>query len=181
MLTQGLVFDGGDVPFSTTRVTTLAKALIATFRQLDATKNKTLYIHDAIVTQNQLIARSEALNDQQSFARENVDTKVVEKAAWTAYNDPTADPLSWIFSFINISLWSGEELCSFQKTDNKLLGIAELGGAALDKVIDAEISRAMTGFANAPAASDSGEDGKNAAEKAFEDGKRKLVGCARGS
>ena len=181
MLTKELVFDGGDVPFSTTRVATLAKAMIATLRQLGATENKTLYIHDAVVTQNQLIARSEMLNGQQSFARDSVDTKTVEKTAWAAYNDPTADPLSWILSFINISLWSGETLCSFQKTDNKLLGITELEGAGLDKVIDAEILRAMKVFANAPAASGSGEGSENAAEKAFEDGKRNLVGCARGS
>ncbi|KAK5135433.1 hypothetical protein LTR08_005221 [Meristemomyces frigidus] len=175
------VFDGGDVPFSTTRVTTLAKALIATLRQLDATENKTLYIHDAVVTQNQLIARSEMLNGHQSFVRDSVDTKALEREAWTAFNEPTSDPLSWIFSFINISLWSGEELCTFRKTDNKLLGIAELEGAGLDEVIDAEISHAMGVFANSQAAFGTYVDSEMAAERAFEDGKRKLVDCSRGN
>jgi len=148
---------------------------VATLEKSDDTKNRTLYIHDGIVTQNQLIARSETLANV-VFAREEVNTKALEKEAWTAFGDPTADPLSWIFAFINISLWSGEELCTFSKTDNELLGIPELHGLKLDKVMDTEISHAIKVFATSKTTS-SNEHDIDIAEKAFEDGKRKLIGC----
>ncbi|KAK4548567.1 hypothetical protein LTR36_009477 [Oleoguttula mirabilis] len=169
------VFDGGDIPFSTTRVTTLAQALVATLEKSDATKNRTLYIHDGIVTQNHLIARSEALGTA-AFSRDSVDTRALETVAWTAFGDPDADPLSWIFAFINISLWSGEELCTFRQTDNELLGITELQGAKLDNVVDAEISHAIKVFKSSQATAGN-DHNTNTAEKAFEDGKRKLIGC----
>lgn len=77
-LMTSAVFDGGDVPFSTTRVTTLATAVVATLQKSKSTKNRTLYIHDGIVSQNQLIARSEAYGNVE-FVREHVDTKALEK------------------------------------------------------------------------------------------------------
>lgn len=92
------------------------------------------------------------------------------------FGDPTADQLSSIFAFINISLWSSEELCVFRKTDNELLGIPELQGAELEKVMDAEISHAIKVF-NASGATSGSDHDVNIAEKAFVDGKRKLIGC----
>lgn len=177
-LTKEVVYDGGDVPFSTTRVSTLAKAVVATLQKPEETKNRTLYIHDAIITQNQLIARSQTLSGEIPFTRSEVSTKALEKEAWSMYGDPTADPLSWIFSFINISIWSGEELCVFRSTDNDLLGIQEFEGPELCEVLDEEISKAMRVFAGTNTSAASGTDyiDSKTADKAFEDGKRKLVG-----
>jgi len=166
------------VPFSTTRVSTLADAVVAILQKPETTKNRTLYVHDGIVTQNQLIARSKDLNGNLPFSNTDVDCDILEKEAWNAFNDPEADPLSWIFSFINMSIWCGEKLCVFHQTDNKLLGLPELNATELANAVDVEILSAMKVFANFNVISGGADcvDSKIAAEKAFEDGKAKLLG-----
>lgn len=170
------VFDGGDVPFSTTRVTTLSKAIVAMLKNFEVTANRKLYIHDAVITQNQLIACAERLSGNIAFSVVPVNCKDLEKQAWNTFNDPSANPLSWIFSFINISIWSGEALCVFQQTDNELLGITTLHVLELDKVLEHEIGVALRAFSTDGDVS-SALTCSALAEKAFEDGKRRLVGC----
>ena len=175
-----VVFDGGDVPFSVTRVLTVGKAVVSVLQQPEATANRTIYVHDAIITQNQLIAIEEDLSDGQAFQRNLVDTNLLEIQAWQEYNNPASEPSFWIFSFINISIWSKEELCAFRSTDNDLLGISDLHGTELEEALREEIVKAKRSMIIA-----NGLDGsyasscKAAGEKALEDGKRRLTGFKR--
>ncbi|TKA24405.1 hypothetical protein B0A50_06725 [Salinomyces thailandicus] len=204
------LYDGGNVPFSTTRVSTLVAALVATLRKPHATANRTLYIHDGIITQNQLLAQATALlptpttttttttgDHQQHFTRTLVDTRVLEAEAWEAFHAVQADPLTWIFPFINASLWSRDQLCVFRRTDNRLLGLPELEGVELAGVVEDEVRAALRVFGIcgnggngggvcAPLPSLAGEGGvpidgmpavdSRTADKAFEEGRAKLAG-----
>lgn len=49
------IFDDGERAFSVTTLGSVAKAVAAIFQNLDATKNRTVYIHDATITQNRLL------------------------------------------------------------------------------------------------------------------------------
>lgn len=167
-------FDGGDVLFSATRVSTLATALVNLLRQPEETKNRVLRIHDAITTQNQLLACAERLDSRLTFSKEAIDLQTIEAEAWAHYRNSNADPLLWVFSFINISIWSREELCAFHTNDNALLRVSELQGAELNAVLETEVAKAIAVFAN-PSSTDDLTDSKTA-DKAFEDGKSKLLG-----
>ncbi|KIW99483.1 uncharacterized protein Z518_11222 [Rhinocladiella mackenziei CBS 650.93] len=49
------IFDGGDRKFSTTTLAGVAKAVVGIFSHLEQTKNRFVFVHEAVVTQNQLI------------------------------------------------------------------------------------------------------------------------------
>ena len=161
--------------FSTTRVTTVGRAIVSTLKNFELTSNRTLQIHDGLVTQNQLIACVERLNGGITFSRVPLDCQNLEQQAWTMFKNPSAEPLSWIIPFINISIWSSEALCSFRHTDNQLLGIPVLRNPQLDEVLEHEIMVALKAFSThtdvgtAPTCD-------ALAEKAFEDDRRRLVG-----
>ncbi|KAH9828600.1 NAD(P)-binding protein [Teratosphaeria destructans] len=136
------VFDAGDVPFSATRTGTIGKAVAGALLHAEKTKNRALYIHDAIVTQNQLIERAERLTQQQ-FKKVPVDSQALETESWALVQDPSANPMTWIFNFIKIGIFAKEELCKWDKSDNELVGIQELKGAELEDVLDGILAKAI--------------------------------------
>jgi putative NADH-flavin reductase len=52
---KATLYDGGDRPFSATRLATIGKTLVAIVNKLDQTKDQDIYIHDLVLTQNHLI------------------------------------------------------------------------------------------------------------------------------
>ncbi|KAM0709593.1 hypothetical protein Q7P35_003633 [Cladosporium inversicolor] len=136
------VIDGGNVPFSTTRTPTVGNAVAAIFTRSHETKNRALFIHEGITTQNKLIAHAQTLlsltgdisKPARAFNVTNFNGAAAEQAAWKAFRRPATDPTEWALPFINLSLWSGRELCRFEHTDNELLGIRALRGAEFDAV-----------------------------------------------
>lgn len=160
---------------------TLSKAIVASLQHFETTANRTLYVHDAVITQNQLIDIEEKLSEGKSFHRNHVDTEALEAQAWQSFKDPASDPLTWIFPFINVSIWSKEQLCAFFRTDNELLDIPEPHGVEFQYVLAEEIFKAKQtlGTAVADAATSASSSTKEAAQKALEDGKRRLVGFRR--
>lgn len=93
------VYDDGIIPFSVTRTATVGRAVAATLQRANRTRNRVLFIHEAVVTQNELIA--EALiaaatstttpsphspnHATTSFTHQPVSTAALEHAAWAAY------------------------------------------------------------------------------------------------
>ena len=133
------LYDGGDVPFSTTRVTTVGKAVAACLRNFEATKNRVVRVHDAVVTQNQLVALAEK-EVASPFTITDNETKTMERKAWEMCKDSSINPTAWIIPFILVSIW-GEHGGRFKNTDNELLGIQELKGSELDRVLIEEIQK----------------------------------------
>lgn len=128
------IFDTGNVAFSTTRTTTVGKAVAATLRNPEETKNRSLYIHDAVITQNQLLARAEEKSGS-NFTVVRIDSDKLEQDAWVKSNDSSANPMEWVYSFIKLSIW-GKCASYFRMTHNEVLGLSELDRNELNKVLD---------------------------------------------
>lgn len=128
------IFDTGNVAFSTTRLSTVGIAVAAALRSPEATKNRALYIHDAVITQNQLLARAEEKVGSK-FTVVHTDSDKLERETWAKSSDPSANHRDWVYAFVKLSIW-GKCGSYFRTTDNKILGIAELGGTELSKVLD---------------------------------------------
>jgi hypothetical protein len=110
-----------------------------------------------------------------TFSITNINGAAAEQAAWKAFHRPASDPTEWALPFINLSLWSGRELCHFTKTDNELLGICELRGAALDAMLREEIEKAAKSFGLVGRCSRSQMlDAETRAHRALETGKGSL-------
>lgn len=179
-LTISAVFDGGDVPFSVTRTVSVGKAVVSVLCRPEETKNRALFIHETVVTQNQLIACAERHRHPRAapFAGTPVDCEHYETSAWQAFFDPASHPLNWILPFINLSIWSKDELCHFLHTDNALLGVEELHGQRRETMIEQQIIAAIGALAVKPDAASASEPKPSLAAlavRAHDEGKMKLV------
>lgn len=149
-----IVVDGGNVPFSITRTSAVGDAVAAILARPQETKNRAVFIHEGITTQNQLIAHVEKslpstafrIASGPAFSITNIDGAAAEKSAWEAFHRPDADPLEWVLPFVNLSIWSSDAPCRFLETDNELLGIPVLEGAELEAVLCEEVGRAAKVF-----------------------------------
>ncbi|GAB7322364.1 hypothetical protein MBLNU13_g03325t1 [Cladosporium sp. NU13] len=148
------VIDGGNTPFSITRTTTVGNSVAAVLTRPHETKNRALFIHEGITTQNKLIALAQKsfsfagdLYEQApAFSITNINSVTAEQAAWKAFHYQASDPTEWALPFVNLSLWSRRELCHFAHTDNELLGIRALRGAELETLLREEIEKAANAF-----------------------------------
>ncbi|KAK9247027.1 NmrA-like family-domain-containing protein [Lipomyces tetrasporus] len=130
------LYDGGDVPFSATRLSTIGKAVVAVIENLDATRNEHVYFHDAAVTQNQLIEIAKRI-DGKEWSTNVVSTADVEKKAYEMLksSDP-AEVGNAALGFIARACWGAGYGGDFSgKTSNKLLGIPEMSSEDLEKLV----------------------------------------------
>lgn len=132
----------------------MGDAVAAILTRPQKTKNRALFIHEGITTQNQLIAHVERRlpstdarhSLRPAFGITDIEGATAEESAWKAFHRRDADPLEWVLPFINLSIWSGDAPCRFVETDNELLGIRVLEGAELDAVLCEEVDRAARVF-----------------------------------
>lgn len=111
-----------------------------------------------------------------TFTTVDTDSTLAEEAAWQAFRRPEASTLEWTLPFINLSIWAAGEPCHFRRTDNAMLDIPVLQGADLEAVLVVELEKAATVFGVLePHSSGTRREAENKAEKALEEGKRKLV------
>lgn len=80
-----IVFDGGVVKYSATMLEDIGKAAVAVLRDLATFRNRTIYMHSAVITQNQLLGYAKELAPDREFPTLNVDTAELEQAAKAKY------------------------------------------------------------------------------------------------
>lgn len=80
------VFDGGDVPFSVSLTEDIGKAVSGVLMRPSEYKNRFVYMHSAVVTQNSLLEYAKALDPTREFKTIPLDTEVLEKKAWEQYH-----------------------------------------------------------------------------------------------
>jgi hypothetical protein len=120
-----IVIDGGSVPFSITCTSAAGDAVAAILTRPQTTMSCAVFVHEAVTTQNKLIAHAERLLFQ------------VAQAPRSDLHSPS--PASTAHQ---LSIWSGRELCHFADTDNELLGIRVIQGAELDALLRKDVAKA---------------------------------------
>ena len=123
------LYDGGDRRFSATTGASIGKAVVQSLIHADKTENRPIYVQDAVVTQNQLIALAKGLGQTGSWEIKVVETEALEKSAYVELGKlskgEAADP-GWVFGFIKRAVWGEGFGGEFKKTDNELLGVEGL-------------------------------------------------------
>ncbi|MCJ1432691.1 hypothetical protein MMC27_002048 [Xylographa pallens] len=127
------LYDGGDRPFSTSKTTTVGKAIAGILSHYEETKNRPVYIQDAIVTQNKLVALGEKLTGSK-FDTKIVKTAELESAAYVELGKESPDPNLW-FSFIKRAVWAEGYGGDFKKTDNALLGLKSMSESEIEGLV----------------------------------------------
>lgn len=124
------MYDGGDQPFSTTRTSTIGKAVVGVLQRPEETRNGYVYVHEAGVTQKQL-AR---LASKDAWEAEDVRTAVLEREAYAELGKKEPDFSKAMFGFIKRAIWGDGYGGVFVKVDNELLGIDMMSEQELQAV-----------------------------------------------
>lgn len=83
-------YNGGNTPFSAANFSTIAKAVLAVIKNLETTKNCPLLIHDAAITQNQIL-RITKVADGIDWTIKEVDSKQLLKDSLDELKKANAD------------------------------------------------------------------------------------------
>ncbi|KAK5447815.1 hypothetical protein LTS15_009314 [Exophiala xenobiotica] len=124
------LYDGEDVRCSATRVVTIGKAVVGVLRNLDATENRHVFVHDAAITQNQLIELAKKIGSdggggkgtERTWTTTSMSTADVERDAYKALEE--GDLMSATLGFILRACWGqgfGQDFSD--RLDNDILGI----------------------------------------------------------
>ncbi|SPO06191.1 related to 2`-hydroxyisoflavone reductase [Cephalotrichum gorgonifer] len=127
--------DGGNRRFSVTRLSTIGKALVGVLANLDETKNKSVYVHDAAITKNELIAIFKKI-DSQEWATTITDTAEIEADAYAELAKENPDIQSAMVGFIARAIYGEGYGGDFtERLWNELLGLPVLTAVEVEEVV----------------------------------------------
>jgi len=75
------LYDGGETAFSTTRIATVARAVVAVLRNFEATKNRAVRIRDLSITPRELLHTLQRLDAGHRWTPVAIDTRDLVKEA----------------------------------------------------------------------------------------------------
>lgn len=133
------VFDSGDKAFSVTTLATVAKAVAAVFKNPDETKNRAIYIHDAVLSQNKLLEIAKKLDPEQkawNVKRLNLE-EVMKEATETIESSQSPEVIgAAMMQTIWASLVGDGYGGDFSgRTDKALLGLQEMSEREIEQVV----------------------------------------------
>jgi len=133
------IWDGGDVPISTTNLDTVGKAVVKSIQHFESTKNKDVYVQDIAITQNQLLDMAKRL-DAQEWTITASDTADAKRKALATLQSPKPDMGSAAINQLCRAIFSREAKPAFTKLDNELLGIPQMTKSEVQALIKSFIA-----------------------------------------
>ncbi|KAJ5184059.1 oxidoreductase CipA [Penicillium capsulatum] len=131
------IFDGGDVPFSTTTLAGIGRAVVGVLKHPAETNNRHVYVAEAEVTQNQILQLS---GRAEQLQLEQLTTDDLERKAYEAVKQPTPDFRLFAVNLIRRSVFGGDRYGGrFAKVDNELLGVDKLSDAQIREIVKRSI------------------------------------------
>ncbi|CZR70290.1 related to 2`-hydroxyisoflavone reductase [Phialocephala subalpina] len=131
------LYNGGDVPFSTTTLADVAKAILGVINNQCQTANRILYVHSAVTTQNKLIqyAKDRDGREWHTICR---DTEQIRQESLAELAKGTQGHINAAMDgFCICASWNTDYGCDFSShLDNDLLGL---------KTMDEDELRALVG------------------------------------
>lgn len=130
--------DGGDVPFSTSRLSTIGQAVVGVFSHLQETANRAVRVKDLDVTQNQLISVAREIDGSGEWKIEHTNTASDEKEALASLAKGQTDEgviLKLLFRAVYGEGYGGR----IENDDNELLGVEGLDAEGLKAVVKAAL------------------------------------------
>jgi hypothetical protein len=130
------LYDGGDVPYSATRLSTIGKAMAAVAHNLDATRNKHIYFHDIVITQNQIIEIAKGIDGKQWTTTVAATAEIEEKSHQALKSNEPAEVAGSALGFIARACWGEGYGGDFsKKINNDALGLQGLSTEGLKELV----------------------------------------------
>ena len=130
------LYDGGDRAFSTTTLSTLGKAVAGVLSHPDETKNRCVYVQDTSTTLKQMLTRGKKATGPGGWTENVVSVDEMLGGAWAELKKEKPNPANFVMQFIKAAVFGEGRGSLWQKTDNELLGIEELGEAEMQSIVN---------------------------------------------
>ena len=131
------LYDGGDRIFSTTSLPAVGKAVVGVLRNLDATRDRAVYVHEAATTLKALATMGKrATGGPDGWKEEVVSTDELLAKAWEELKKEKPHPDAFVYNFIFAGIWGEGYGSHFEKLDNELLGVRQLGDGELQELVN---------------------------------------------
>ncbi|GAB7350329.1 hypothetical protein MBLNU459_g0961t1 [Dothideomycetes sp. NU459] len=129
------LYDGGNRPRSTTTLADIAKAVVGVLNNPDETKNRTVFVESAAVSQKQLLELAKKKNPDLKVETEEVDTSKLLEESHALLGQKDADIGQAMIGFIIVSIHADAHGGRFAKNDNELLGIKPKSEPELEALV----------------------------------------------
>ncbi|KAJ6024960.1 hypothetical protein N7540_005757 [Penicillium herquei] len=130
---EPVLYDGGERKISTTTLSGVGKAVVGVLKNLDATKNKTVFVSEAELSQKDLLQ----LAGKQVSNSQNVSTVDLEKEAFAELQKPEPNVPTFVFGFLKRTIF-GEGFGSLfpaENLSNELLGVGKLSNEEVKALV----------------------------------------------
>lgn len=129
------IYDGGDTPFSTTRISTVARAVVAVLQQFEATRNRAVRIRDISISPNELLRRIQKHDCAwgHQWTPVAVDTAALVKGAENEWALGRFSPKA--FAAFATRATFGRGIASSYDGDNERLGIKEMAKEDMEEAL----------------------------------------------
>ncbi|KAL4948212.1 hypothetical protein BDW69DRAFT_176950 [Aspergillus filifer] len=130
------LYNGGDVRFSATLLSDVARAVVGVIDCLDETRNRVVYVQSAAVTQKQLLGYAKGRDGKDWDVTVKSTEEVRQESLDELAKGEKADIDGAMLGFCIVGSWDPKYGCDFSgHLDNDLLGVRELTEAELRRVV----------------------------------------------
>jgi uncharacterized protein YbjT (DUF2867 family) len=130
------IYDGGDVPFTSTPIPMVAKAVAAVLQHPEETKNAEIRVHGARLTQNKFLELAKRVVGEDGWQISETTTKDLEQQSYeNLKKDPSAF-MGWAIGMLKVAIHApgfGGDFSS--NNDNKFLGLKEMSESEVEELI----------------------------------------------
>jgi len=127
-------FDGGDILFSTSRLTTVGKAVRRILTHPRETADRAVYVKDIDVTQNQLLKLAQALTPGEEWKIEDVKSEDVERKSREEIQRREIGKET-MKGLLARAIWGEGYGGRFEKVHNEVLGIKGMTEPDLEELV----------------------------------------------
>lgn len=130
------LFDGGDVTFTATPLSFIAKGTAAVLQHPKETANRAVRLHGAAVTQRQMLGYAQAAKGEDSWQVSEASTTELEKKAYENLKSDPGNVMGWVLGFLFRAAFSADCGADFSRNnDNALLGLKEMSEKEVEEVV----------------------------------------------
>ncbi|PBP22650.1 NAD(P)-binding protein, partial [Diplocarpon rosae] len=128
------IYDGGDQKFSTSRLSTVGKAVRRILTHPRETSDRAIRVKDIDVSQNQLLKLAQALTPGEEWQLTNVSTAELEKDAWAQVQEGQVGPMTML-AFLARAVFAPEYGNKFERVHNSTLGITGMSEQDVEELV----------------------------------------------
>ena len=131
---KAFIYDGGNATLSMTSYATCADAIAAILGDIEAWKNKIVYVHDVVISQNKVLEMAKKAAPSTTWTEVPVDTAPMMKDGMEALKKGEFNMSNFV-KILTAAAFNGQYQMAFKNTDNEALGLGFMSDDHLFKVI----------------------------------------------